>query len=209
MRIDNLEDVKEFLESHENDIEKKKSLYMKLIANIILKTKYPNTNNVNDYNLTDLNKVKNYMEFHTIFTSGWKNTNELNQEQKRNENWKSQNITKMVSGFPLKTLEQIANIDTTNISKFNKDFLTNLIMAKHVGELNNDYLYGPEHFLSDISFFDKNNSDEYPTMPGYGGIKNKKKNNKKKNTKKKNTKKRKRTYKKSKKSKKSKKTKKY
>ena len=169
MRIDNLEDVKEFLESHENDIEKKKSLYMKILANIKLKKQNPD---LNDYNLVKLNQIKEYMKLRTIFSPGWKTTNELNNSvEKSQENRRSENLEKMVSSFPLKILEQIANIDTTNSSKFNKDFLTNLIMAKHVGELNNDYLYGPEHFLSDISFFDKNNSEEYPSMPGYGGIK--------------------------------------
>jgi len=169
MRIDNLEDVKEYLESHENDIEKKKFLYMKILANIKLKKQNPD---LNDYNLVKLNQIKEYMKLRTIFTIGWKTTNELNNSvQKSEENRRSENVEKMVSSFPLKILEQIANIDTTNSSKFNKDFLTNLIMAKQVDELNNDYLYGPEHFLSDISFFDKNNSQEYPSMPGYGGIK--------------------------------------
>ena len=169
MRIDNLEDVKEFLESHENDIEKKKSLYMKILANIKLKKQNPD---LNDYNLVKLNQIKEYMKLRTIFSPGWKTTNELNNSvEKSQENRRSENLEKMVSSFPLKILEQIANIDTTNSSKFNKDFLTNLIMAKQVDELNNDYLYGPEHFLSDISFFDKNNSEEYPSMPGYGGIK--------------------------------------
>lgn len=204
MRIDNLEDVKEYLESHENDIEKKKSLYMKILANIKLKKQNPD---LNDYNLVKLNQIKEYMKLRTIFTIGWKTTNELNNSvQKSEENRRSENLEKMVSSFPLKILEQIANIDTTNSSKFNKDFLTNLIMAKQVDELNNDYLYGPEHFLSDISFFDKNNSQEYPSMPGYGGIKrrtykksskrNYKKKSSKRNYKKKSSK---RTYKKSKK----------
>ena len=204
MRIDNLEDVKEYLESHENDIEKKKSLYMKILANIKLKKQNPD---LNDYNLVKLNQIKEYMKLRTIFTIGWKTTNELNNSvQKSEENRRSENLEKMVSSFPLKILEQIANIDTTNSSKFNKDFLTNLIMAKQVDELNNDYLYGPEHFLSDISFFDKNNSQEYPSMPGYGGIKRRTyKKNSKRNYKLKKSSKRaykkkssKRTYKKSK-----------
>jgi hypothetical protein len=169
MRIDNLEDVKEFLESHENNIEKKKSLYMKIVANITLKKKYPDTNN--DYNLVKLNQNKEYMKLRTIFSPGWKTTNELNQQQKSEEKRKSENLERTITGLPLRALEHLANFDTRNSSKFNEDFLTNLVMAKHVDELNNDNLYGPEHFLSDISFFDKNNSQEYPSMPGYGGIK--------------------------------------
>jgi hypothetical protein len=200
MRIDNLEDVKEFLEFHENDIEKKKSLYMKILANIKLKKQNPE---LNDYNLVKLNQIKEYMKLRTIFSLGWKTTNELNNSvEKSQENRRSENLEKMVSSFPLKILEQIANIDTTNSSKFNKDFLTNLIMAKQVDELNNDYLYGPEHFLSDISFFDKNNSQEYPSMPGYGGIKRRtykkssKRNYRLKKSKRNYRKKSKRTYKK-------------
>ena len=177
---------------------------MKILANIKLKKTNPE---LNYYNIVKLNHIKEYMKLRTIFTIGWKTTNELNNSvQKSEENRRSENLEKMVSSFPLKILEQIANIDTTNSSKFNKDFLTNLIMAKQVDELNNDYLYGPEHFLSDISFFDKNNSQEYPSMPGYGGIKrrtykksskrNYKKKSSKRNYKKKSSK---RTYKKSKK----------
>ena len=188
MNIDNLEDVKEFLESNENDIEKKKSLYMKILANITLKKKYPDTNN--DYDLVKLNQNKEYMKHRTIFSPGWKTTNELNNPLKRREeNWKADNLERMVSSLPLTILEHFANI-----SKFNEDFLTNLVMAKHVDELNNDAQYGPEHFLSDVSFFD----------PNYGGIKSiKKKKRKTRNTRKtrksrktKKSKKSKRSYKK-------------
>jgi hypothetical protein len=169
MRIDNLEDVKKFLEYHENDIEKKKSLYMKILANIKLKKTNPE---LNDYNLVKLNQIKEYMKLRTIFSLGWKTTDELNNPAKKSEeNRKSDNLERTVSSLPLTGLEHFANFDTRNSSKFNEDFLTNLIMSKHVDELNNDYLYGPEHFLSDVSFFDKNNSEEYPSMPGYGGIK--------------------------------------
>lgn len=178
MRIDNLADVKEFLESHENDIEKKKSLYMKILANITLKKKYPDTNN--DYNLVKLNQNKEYMKLRTIFSPGWKTTNELNNPAKRSEeNRKSDNLERMVSGLPLTGLEHFANFDTRNSSKFNEDFLTNLVMAKHVDELNNDAQYGPEHFLSDVSFFN----------PNYGGIKSIKKKQKRKTKKSKKTRK--------------------
>jgi hypothetical protein len=189
MRIDNLEDVKNFLESHENDIEKKKSLYMKILANITLKKKYPATNN--DYDLVKLNQNKEYMKLRTIFSPGWKTTNTLNPVQRSEENRKSDNLERTFTSLPLTGLEHFANFDTRNSSKFNEDFLTNLVMAKHVDELNNDAQYGPEHFLSDVSFFN----------PNYGGIKSMK-NKKKRKTRKtrktrksKKSKKSKRTYK--------------
>jgi len=168
MRIDNLADVKEFLESHENDIEKKKSLYMKILANITLKTKYPATNN--DYNLVKLNQIKEYMKLRTIFSPGWKTTNELNNPAQRSEeNRKSDNLERTFTSLPLTGLEHFANFNTRNSAMFNEDFLTNLTMAKHVDELNNDAQYGPEHFLSDVSFFN----------PNYGGIKSMKKKKRK------------------------------
>ena len=175
MRIDNLEYVKEFLESNKNNIEMKKSLYMKIIANTILKRRNPK---LNDYNLDKLDQIINYMELHTISSPGWKKKDELNYQEKQMENWEQLILSNKIvnGGLTPKQLEQIANIDIRNISKFNKEFLTNLVMAKHVDELNNDSQYGPEHFISDVSFFNKN----------YGGfktmIKKKKKNKNSKRT---------------------------